>query len=145
LKPPANPTGGHAHARRLFVYGTLRKGGSNDIARLVPDAAWVAEGRMRGVLFDLGDYPTLLADTAADWVRGEIYDIPEPGWAVLDALEDVVTPEHANGEYFRVSMTVHLCGSGEKACEVYVANPAAVRLDRPIDGGDWLAHLSKRR
>lgn len=128
----------------LFVYGTLRQGGSNDIARLLPSATRIAAARMRGRLFDLGPYPALVADASAAWVEGEIYDIPQHGWSVLDALEDVAGATDPQGEYFRVPGQACDTHGRLFECQVYVANPAVLRLDRPIVGGDWIDYESRR-
>ena len=138
------PASSHAPARRLFVYGTLRRGGNNDIARLVPDATFIVEASMRGRLYDLGEYPALVADENAGWVAGEIYAVPDPGWAALDALEEIVTPERPDGYYFRVVANVRTGASTEISCEVYVANPATLRLDRLIECNDWMKHAAHR-
>jgi len=130
-------------ARHLFVYGTLRRGGSNDIARLVPEAVFIANASMRGTLFDLGDYPAMLVDGRAGWIVGEIYAIPDAGWPALDALEETVTPERPDGYYFRVIAEARLGDATFVPCEVYVANPATLRLVRQIDDGDWMAHATR--
>ena len=128
----------------LFVYGTLRHGGSHDMARLLPTAVRISGARMRGRLFDLGDYPALVADATAGWVEGEIYAIPEQGWSTLDALEDVVSATHPQGEYLRVWGSAHDAHGKPLQCQVYVANPAVMRLDRPIAGGDWIDYAMRR-
>ncbi len=128
----------------LFVYGTLRRGGSNDMARLLPAATRISGARMRGRLFDLGDYPALVVDASAGWVEGEIHEIPEHGWSALDALEDVVSATHPRGEYFRVSGHAYDARGRAHQCQVYVANPAVLRLDRPIAGGDWIDYVTQR-
>ena len=128
----------------LFVYGTLRKGGRNDIGRLTPLARFVSIATMRGRMFDLGDYPTVLPDTAAGDIVGELYDVATRDWIILDALEEIVTPTRPDGEYFRVAGMATDPHGRVHACQVYVANPDAVRLDRPVAGGDWLAHSPVR-
>ena len=146
MKPAASsaPTPAAGPESLLFVYGTLRRGGSNDIARLLPEAVRICGARMRGHLFDLGDYPALVADASAAWVEGEIYEIPEHGWSALDALEDVVSATHPNGEYFSLTGLAHDAHGRPWQCQVYVANPAVMRLDHPIAGGDWLDYASRR-
>ena len=134
----------HAPARRLFVYGTLRRGGSNDIARLVPEATFIVEASMRGRLYDLGEYPALVADENAGWVAGEIYAVPDSGWPALDALEEIVTPERPAGYYFRIVAKVRIGEASDSSCEVYVANPATLRLDRLIECNDWMKHAAHR-
>lgn len=130
--------------RPLFVYGTLRRGGSNDIARLAPGARFIAGARMRGTLFDLGDYPAMLVDPGADWVAGEIYAVPDADWPTLDALEEIATPEKPDGLYFRIVADALQDDAAQVTCEVYVANPAALRLVHRIDHGDWMAHVVRR-
>ena len=128
----------------LFVYGTLRAGGSNDIAHIAPAARRFADARVRGRLYDLGAYPALLLDAGAPWVRGELYEVPAHAWAALDALEEPVTPERPDGEYFKVQTEVELPDGSRPTVWIYVANPAVMRLDRLIAGGDWMAHAANR-
>ncbi len=128
----------------LFVYGTLRKGASNDIGRLAPHARFVSVATMRGRMFDLGDYPTVLLDPGAGDIVGELYDVTTRDWILLDALEEIVTPARPDGEYFRMAGTATDRNGRAHACQVYVANPDAVRLDRPVAGGDWPAHILER-
>lgn len=131
-----------ANAALLFVYGTLRRGGSNDIAGFVPGTRRVAMAKVRGTLYALGTYPALVLDPVAGFVRGEIYAIPADGWERLDALEEVVTPDRPDGEYFRLVAPAR-CDDGTLLdCQIYVANPARLDLSRIIAGGDWIAHTA---
>ena len=126
----------------LFVYGTLRRGGSNDIARIAPDAVFVSTARARGRLYDVnGRWPSLVLDDSAGWVTGEIYRVPPQAWAALDALEDPATPERPDGAYFKVEAEVHSGGNAEQVI-VYTANPANTRLTLLIEAGDWMAYAS---
>ncbi|MBL8378468.1 MAG: gamma-glutamylcyclotransferase [Burkholderiales bacterium] len=129
----------------LFVYGTLRRGGSNDIAGIAPGAGFVSAARLRGRLIDLGRYPTLVIDPRAGWVTGELYSVPRAAWAALDALEELADATRPDGEYFRVATSVTGALGAALACQVYVANPAALPVGRVIPGGDWLAHLAAAR
>ena len=127
---------------RLFVYGTLRRGGSNDIARIAQDASFVATARVRGRLYDVnGRWPALVLDDTADWVTGEIYAVPPHAWATLDALEDPVTPTHPDGAYFKVEAMVTYAGHTERVT-LYTANPARTRLTNLIASGDWMAYAA---
>lgn len=123
----------------LFVYGTLRRGGSNDIARLAPDAVFVSIARMRGRLYDVnGRWPSLVLDDNAGWVTGEIYRVPQDAWPALDALEDPVTPQRPDGAYFKETAVVE-CGGNPERVTVYTANPDTTQLTRLIESGDWIA------
>ena len=129
-------------AEVLFVYGTLRRGGSNDIARIAPAASWVGTARIRGRLFDVnGRWPALVLDDAAGWVSGELYQVPEAAWPALDALEDPVRPDHPAGAYFKVAAPVDYAGSLRMAT-VYTANPAVTPLRTWIASGDWMAYVA---
>ena len=99
---------------------------------------------MRGHLFDLGSYPALVADAAGGWVNGELHAIPEAGWLALDALEEIVTVSRPAGEYYRISGSAQVIGGDSVACQVYVANPAVMQLDRLIPSGDWIAFAATR-
>jgi gamma-glutamylcyclotransferase (GGCT)/AIG2-like uncharacterized protein YtfP len=99
---------------------------------------------MRGRLYDLGEYPALVADESAGWVAGEIYAVPDAGWPALDALEEIVTPERLDGYYFRIIAKVRIGDASDDSCEVYVANPATLRLDRLIECNDWMKHAARR-
>jgi gamma-glutamylcyclotransferase (GGCT)/AIG2-like uncharacterized protein YtfP len=126
----------------LFVYGTLRAGSSNDIARIAPAARPFAAARVRGLLYDLGAYPALLLDASASWVAGELYAVPAHAWPALDALEEPVTAERPDGEYFKLEVEVELADGSHRQVWIYAANPAVLTLDRLIAGGDWMAYAA---
>ena len=129
----------------LFVYGTLRRGGSNDIARVAPGARWAGTARVRGRLYDLGAYPAMLLDAGAGWVAGEVYVVPAADWPALDALEEPVSPARPDGEYFKQAAEVEDTNGRAALAWIYVANPAVLRLDREIAAGDWIAHAQARK
>lgn len=128
----------------LFVYGTLRAGCSNDIARIAPAARYYAHARVRGRLYDLGRYPALLLDAQSGWVAGELYTVPDSAWPALDALEEPVTPQFPDGEYFKHITEVELSDGSRREAWIYSANPAALRLERLIDDGDWVAYAARK-
>ncbi|HEY4373762.1 MAG TPA: gamma-glutamylcyclotransferase family protein [Burkholderiales bacterium] len=129
----------------LFVYGTLRAGCRNDIARIAPAARYFAAARVRGRLYDLGTYPALLLDAQAGWVTGELYTVPSQAWPALDALEEPVTPQRPDGEYFKHITTVELLDAAVREAWIYSANGAALNLARPIESGDWIAYAAPKR
>ena len=55
--------------RCVFVYGTLRRGGSNDITRLKPSPRYAGPSQVAGVLYHLGAYPGMLLG-GERWVVG---------------------------------------------------------------------------
>lgn len=140
-----NGASGTVNDALLFVYGTLRAGSSNDIARIAPAARHFTGARVRGLLYDLGAYPALLLDASAGWVAGELYAVPAHAWPALDALEEPVTAERPNGEYFKLEAEVELEDGSRRLVWIYAANPAVLKLDRPIAGGDWMTYAAAKR
>jgi gamma-glutamylcyclotransferase (GGCT)/AIG2-like uncharacterized protein YtfP len=125
-----------APLRHVFVYGTLRRGGRNDINRLVPAPAYVGMGEVQGVLYHFDWYPGLtLGGERAVTVVGEVYSIAPPLEALLDAIEQVVPG--ADSEYFKREVQVAVAGRSME-CLVYEINPARVRGREPIAHGDWI-------
>jgi gamma-glutamylcyclotransferase (GGCT)/AIG2-like uncharacterized protein YtfP len=70
----------------LFVYGTLKRGGSNH--HWLQGADWRGRARLAGhSLHSLGDYP--MAVPGRGVVHGEVYAVDAAAFARLDRLEDV--------------------------------------------------------
>ncbi len=133
----------HAAAvpRYVFVYGTLRAGGSNDIRRYAPAPERVGDASLAGVLHDLGPYPGMVLGGPSG-VRGEVYRITPAVEAVLDELESVADDD--SGEYIKREVGVAVDGR-VLPCLVYEIHPARVPGHTVIAGGDWLAHLISRK
>jgi gamma-glutamylcyclotransferase (GGCT)/AIG2-like uncharacterized protein YtfP len=123
--------------RLVFVYGTLRAGGSNDIRRLSPSPRYVAAGRVRGRLYHLGAYPGLVLGGPA-WVKGEVYAVRSELEAVLDAIEEV-WPQRS-GQYLRREAMVSMQPPAPPLrCLLYELHPEQARGRAAMACGDWLA------
>ena len=124
--------------RHVFVYGTLRRGGRNDVNLLQPAPEFVATGEVRGLLYPLGWYPGLvLGGEQAVAVVGEIYRITPTLEAVLDVVEEI--QPGADSEYFKRELPVPVRGRTPIWCLVYEINPERVRGRQPLKHGDWFA------
>jgi len=122
-------------ARHVFVYGTLRRGGRNDINRLEPAPRYVGMGEVQGSLYRIDWYPGLtLGGQEAVTVVGEVYEISPELEAVLDGIEQIVPGE--DSEYFKREMPIEVDGR-PILCLVYEINPARVRDRKPSGHGDW--------
>lgn len=121
-------------SRHVFVYGTLRRGGSNDITRLLPPARFVGAAEVRGTLFHLGAYPGLRLEGSTA-VRGEVYAIAAELEPILDAIEGLL-PE-PNGEYAKREIEVRVAGRRLR-CLVYEIAAEHVDGAPRIDHGDWM-------
>ena len=125
-----------APTRHVFVYGTLRRGGRNDINRLVPAPDYVGMGEVRGSLYRIDWYPGLtLGGEDAVTVVGEVYRISPQLEAVLDAIEQVEPGD--DSEYFKRNVPIAVEGRSIP-CLVYEINPTHVRGRQKIGHGDWI-------
>ena len=125
-----------ASSRHVFVYGTLRRGGRNDINRLRPAPEYVGMGEVQGVLYHFDWYPGLtLGGEEAVTVVGEVYRIAPELEAVLDRIEQIVPG--ADSEYFKREVEVNV-EARVVSCLVYEINPARVRGRQAIGHGDWI-------
>jgi len=119
--------------RHVFVYGTLRAGGSNDIARFRPAAEFVGQAQIAGTLYDLGPYPGATLGGASMLV-GEVYRVGPALEAQLDQLEEVQPDDE--GEYRKRDVVVQV-GGRMLGCLVYEIHPRRI-VGRPVIGsGDW--------
>lgn len=111
----------------VFVYGTLRRGGSNHFR--MADAGFVETGVLRGRLYRIDWYPGLVMDADGDEIQGEVFAVEHEKLAELDAFE--------GQEYRRIRATVKTpYGVPMKAWiwEWLMPTDEAQR----ISGGDWL-------
>jgi gamma-glutamylcyclotransferase (GGCT)/AIG2-like uncharacterized protein YtfP len=82
----------------IFVYGTLKRGGTNH--RYLAGQRFLGPARLEPgfTLYSLGEYPGLVADSSdREGVAGELWAVDAPALAALDELEGV-----AEGLYARV-------------------------------------------
>lgn len=125
-----------AEPRHVFVYGTLRRGGRNDINLLAPPAHYVGMGEVQGILYHIDWYPGLtLGGEEAVTVVGEVYRITRELEDVLDAIEQIVPG--TDSEYFKREIEVLVQGTLLR-CLLYEVNPARVRGKQRIGHGDWI-------
>ena len=142
----ASCTASIGQPRCVFVYGTLRRGGSNDITKLHPAPRWVGPAQVAGVLYHLGTYPGM-ALGGAQWVKGEVYAITPELEEVLDEIEGL-GGDCPSDEYTKREVTVHLRapieGDGDRgprallSCLAYEINPRCLGSARLIAHGDWM-------
>ena len=130
------PDPGGSSGRYVFVYGTLRKGGSNDITRLAPAPVRVGAARIAGTLFDLGAYPGLLLQGEGP-VVGEVYAISAELEQRLDEIEEV--EPQPSGEYDKRWLWIDV-GSCRLHCLVYEITQDRLAHAPVIGSGDWMAH-----
>jgi gamma-glutamylcyclotransferase (GGCT)/AIG2-like uncharacterized protein YtfP len=69
---------------RVFVYGTLKKGGAHH--GLLKDSMYIGTAKIKGTMYSLGPYPAVILAGTTD-ILGELYEIDAHTLDVLDQLE----------------------------------------------------------
>ena len=125
----------------LFVYGTLRKGTSTDMYRLLArEADFISDARFKGQLYLVDYYPGLIpSDNDHDIVHGELYRMRRPDVVLrtLDEYEGCSEHYPEPKEYVRRVETVILPNEEERFAWVYIYNKPVMQLKK-IESGDFL-------
>jgi len=112
----------------VFVYGTLRRGGSNHFR--MEKARFVAVGAVKGMLYQIDWYPGLVLKADAGVITGEVYHASPEDLRELDLFE--------GAGYRRLQTQVGL-PDGEILSAWIWEWLGPVDESRRITGGDWLA------
>ena len=87
----------------VFVYGTLRRGGSNH--HRMSGADFMAAGTVRGKIYRIAWYPGLVLGDEGE-VKGEVYSVDAAQLMKLDAFEGLSAGEIEGSEYRRSKAVV---------------------------------------
>lgn len=123
----------------VFVYGSLRQGEINDLAQAAARRGcaapvWIGKGHVAGRLYDLGDYPALVAGGAGR-VRGDVYAVGEDLLAVMDEIEEYVPG--ADSMYLREPVEIEVDGR-RLACQYYPVLPHKLDGAPTVAAEDWI-------
>lgn len=96
----------------LFVYGSLRKGFQSEAYNYM--SAYfelVGEAKVKGLLYDLGDYPAAVPTESDQYIIGELYQlksVDEHDWAFgqIDDYEGVIVEADEQQMYRRAAVKV---------------------------------------
>lgn len=123
----------------IAVYGTLMRGNAGQrLAGIQGQLTYVGPCTLPGVLYDLGDYPGMIAGEGA--VKAEIYSLCEPGvLAKLDRYEGCFEAD-PNALFVRRRVRLDAVGAD---CWVYFYN-RDVTGHLPIPTGDWIGYRGGR-
>ena len=132
----------------LFVYGSLRSGFHHPAYQYISDYfTLVGDGKTKGELYDMGEYPAALPTTKEKFIIGELYKIKnedEFGWAIgqLDDYEGVVVEDGEKPLYKR-SKTNILISDHEQEAWIYWYNNDIHDLP-VIESGDVLQYWKQK-
>ena len=114
---------------RLFVYGTLRKGGVS--AHYLQDALLLEEKvHLKGyALYDAGWYPFAVPASSSSIITGDVFELPVSWLSVLD--------EYEGPEYSRKYLPEH-------KMLIYLQKEIG-EIDLPlVKEGDWLEYWRRK-
>lgn len=128
----------------VFVYGTLRRGGSN--AFRMEGADFRGAARVEGELHAITWYPGLTLKAGAGWVIGELYAVGPEQMAALDEFEGLSSGEVEGSEYRRVRVPVQLHETTEQEMTEAWAYEWIGPLNpvNQILSGDWMDFMQPR-
>jgi gamma-glutamylcyclotransferase (GGCT)/AIG2-like uncharacterized protein YtfP len=125
----------------IALYGSLLPGlGAADELGVSHALRFVGPCRIRGTLYDLGDYPGLRESSGT--VIGELFEITDRSvLSQIDAFEEY--REGAPGESVYRRELVDLIEPASTRAWLYIYNDEA-SPSRRVSHGDWRRHLAER-
>lgn len=132
----------------IFVYGSLRRGFHGPAFQYIaPYFKHLADGKVKGKLYDLGEYPAALPTTDDHFIIGELYEANSPDefdWAIsqLDDYEGV-HPEEGEVQLYERALTTVYTDNGEFTAWIYWYKCDVT--DKPvIESGDVLEYIRQK-
>jgi gamma-glutamylcyclotransferase (GGCT)/AIG2-like uncharacterized protein YtfP len=133
----------------LFVYGSLRKGFHSEAYNYISEYfVWVGNAKVRGVLYDLGEYPAAVASTQDSFIIGELYKLEnedQHDWAIaqLDDYEGVNVEANEVPEYKRELVSVYF-ENQETTSWIYWYN-GSITSHPTIESGDVMDYIKSKQ
>lgn len=133
----------------LFVYGSLRSGFQSHAYEYISRYfTLVGPARVKGRMFDMGEFPAAVPTEADNWITGELYqvkNVTEFSWAMgqLDDYEGVHTEADEEPQYYRAITTVYHNGMDLHAWIYWFGGDTT---GRPlIESGDMLQYMQQKK
>jgi gamma-glutamylcyclotransferase (GGCT)/AIG2-like uncharacterized protein YtfP len=135
---------------KLFVYGTLRNAFGHQLHNMLSDQfEFIGEGSIRGILYDIGQYPgAVISMSAKTKIAGEIYqakdkDTIDAALKILDAFEGYDGTDLTGSEFIRIKKFVKLNNGKRVLSWIYIYN-GPVNDKHLIRSGDFIHHISAK-
>jgi gamma-glutamylcyclotransferase (GGCT)/AIG2-like uncharacterized protein YtfP len=132
----------------LFVYGSLRSGFQHAAYQYISRYFHLlGDAKVKGKLFDKGEYPVALPDAGEKFIIGELYEITNPAefsYAIgqLDDYEGLFVEEGETPLFKRETVTAY-CNGRQYSAWIYWFNGAVDGLPE-IATGDVLLYLQQK-
>jgi gamma-glutamylcyclotransferase (GGCT)/AIG2-like uncharacterized protein YtfP len=133
---------------QVFVYGSLRSGFHHPAYEYISRYfILLSDGKVKGSLYDMGEYPAATASENDQYIIGELYCINSPEqfeWAIaqLDDYEGL-NVEQGDAPLYRREQTIVYTTKGETAAWVYWFN-GDVSGKPHIESGDVLEYMKNK-
>lgn len=107
----------------LFIYGTLLNEDNEYAVYLKNNSRLYSAGKLKGKLYDIGQYPGAILSKSNEYVYGSILQLNNltKVLPLIDAYERYGDNQPQPNEFIRVSVEVET-GAGPVACWVYLYN-----------------------
>jgi gamma-glutamylcyclotransferase (GGCT)/AIG2-like uncharacterized protein YtfP len=124
---------------KLFVYGTLLDEDNKYGVYLRDNSKFFSTGKLKGRLFDIGEYPAAILEPTVDaYIYGIILqmDEPVPILSLLDMYEGFGADQPQPNEFIR-TLTDAETDNGPVTCWIYLYNLPTDNLT-PIENGRYI-------
>lgn len=133
---------------QLFVYGSLRSGFKSPAFEYISCYfTFIGNGKVKGILYDMGEYPAAKPTEEEQCIVGELYAINNNdefsfAMAQLDDYEGVIAEDGAEPLFKRETTTVYV---GDKIVEAWIYWFNGNTNNKPIiESGDVLKYLEQK-
>ncbi|MBC7851774.1 MAG: gamma-glutamylcyclotransferase [Chitinophagaceae bacterium] len=132
----------------LFVYGSLRKGFQHPAYQYISTFfKLVGAGKVRGILYDMGEFPAAIPVHSDNFIVGELYTLNNPdefGWAIgqIDDYEGINVEFGEIPLYRRDITTVFVNGQTTPAWIYWYAGD--ITGSPVIESGDVLQYVQEK-
>ena len=128
-------------SQHLFIYGTLLPGEApEEIASIVKRLRRLGSARVRGRLYDFGEFPGAVLDPSSrTMVYGELVALPsdEGILEALDRYEEFDSSDPKRSLFIRKKAKVWMANGSSREGWIYVYNRHLGKAKR-VRGGDYL-------
>ncbi len=134
---------------QLFVYGSLRSGFQHAAYQYIARYFHlIGDAKVKGKLYDMGEYPVALPTTEEKFIIGELYAITnaaEFSYAIgqLDDYEGIYAEAGETALYKRELVTVY-CNDQQSSAWIYWFNGGSTEGLPEITSGDVLLYLQQK-